>query len=190
MEKFHHLKKTFEKINYAGNAVKNREFEACSFLQCDLSESNFSNSQFTDCRFIGCNLANIKLGNATLGTLSFKECKLIGVNFSECSDFLFSVCFENCLLDYASFANKKMPKTSFLHSSLKGTDFSNANLSFAQFDNTDLAGAVFDRTNLTAANFTTALNFTIDPELNQLKKARFSRWSLGGLLTKYGLCVE
>lgn len=190
MDTLTHLNKTFEKISYAGKEVKNREFEGCRFLQCDLSDSNFSHSQFTDCQFIGCNLANIKLGSATLNTIFFKECKLIGVNFSECSDFLFHVRFENCLLDYASFAKKNMAKTIFSHSSLKGTSFSQANLSHAQFEQTDLAGAVFEQTNLTGANFTTAFNFSIDPELNRLKKARFSQYGLAGLLNKYGITIE
>jgi fluoroquinolone resistance protein len=190
MDTLTHLNKTFEKISYAGREVKNREFEACRFLQCDLSDSNFSHSTFTDCRFVGCNLANVKLGGATLNTMSFNECKLIGVNFSECSDFLFSVRFEDCLLDYASFAKKNMSKTTFSRSSLKGTTFSQANLSHALFEQTDLAGAVFEQTNLTGANFTTAYNFSIDPELNRLKKARFSQFGLAGLLSKYGIMIE
>lgn len=189
MEGLTHQDKTFEKIVYQNKAVKSREFEACTFRNCDFAGSDFSQTRFTDCTFIGCNLAMLKLHRATLSDVVFQECKLTGVNFSECEDVLFTVRFEGCILDYASFLNRKMPKTHFIHTSLKGVDFSDANLSSAMFDNTDLDRAVFHYTNLTAADLSTAFNFEIDPELNTIKKAKFSQYGLQGLLAKYKLQV-
>lgn len=189
MEGLIHEGKTFDKIVYLSKEIQNREFEQCTFRSCDFSESNFSRNRFTDCTFIGCNLAMIKLSHATLNTVIFKECKISGVNFSECEDFLFDVRFENCLLDYASFLKKKMAKTHFIHTSLKGADFSGANLKNAVFDQADLERAVFDQTALNEADFSTAFNFDIDPERNMLKKAKFSSYGLQGLLTKYDLKI-
>ena len=45
------------------------------------------------------------------------------------------------------------------------------------------------RTNLTEADFRTAQNFSIDPLENQLKKAKFSRENLEGLLEKLQLKI-
>ncbi|AHM60869.1 putative low-complexity protein [Flammeovirgaceae bacterium 311] len=190
MEPIVHQHKLFENLNYSGKALKNREFEKCSFKACDFSSSDFSGNRFTDCTFTGCNMGLMKLNQTTMDGIFFQECKLIGVNFNDCADLLFSVRFENCLLDYASFVSKKMSKASFKNSSLKSAIFSNATLNKAIFDNTDLQGAVFNRTNLQEANFITAYNFTIDPELNMVKRAKFSQQSLPGLLAKYDLQVS
>ncbi|MEJ8803928.1 pentapeptide repeat-containing protein [Pontibacter sp. H249] len=189
MKELYHEGKTFERIVYPNKESKNREFEDCTFKLCDFSESNFSQSRFTDCTFIGCNLAMLKLNRATFNNVQFKECKLTGINFSECEDTLFTVGFEHCILDYAAFQKKKMAKTKFIHTSLKGVDFSSANLSSAVFDNTDLERAVFNNTILASADLSTAFNFDIDPELNTIKGARFSQYGLQGLLTKYKLEV-
>ncbi len=189
MEPVIHQHKVFENLNYTGKEVKHREFEKCSFKHCDFSSSNFSHSRFTSCTFIACNLGLIKLNQTTLDSISFKDCKLIGINFHECADMLFSVCFEDCLLDYASFTNKKLSKTLFRNSSLKSAIFNHAILNKAIFENTDLLGAVFNRTNLQEANFSTAYNFTIDPEINVMKKAKFSQEGLPGLLAKYDIQV-
>jgi fluoroquinolone resistance protein len=190
MEEQFHEDKTFEKISYLEKVVNNRVFERCVFKQCDLSKSNFSNCRFIDCTFLACNLSMLKLRDSTLSGVIFKECKLLGINFTECADFLFSVRFENCVLDYSVFMGKKMPKTQFLNTSLKNVEFSQADLSGAKFDNTDLSGAVFQSTRLKEANFVTAINYLIDPELNTISKARFSLYGLPGLLTKYGIKIE
>lgn len=189
MESTIHQDKTFKQIVYAEKVVKNREFEGCTFKSCDFSNSNFSHSRFSDCSFIDCNLALMKLNQSTLDNITFKDCKLIGMNFHECADFLFSVRFESCLLDFVSFANKKMGKTIFNNSSLKNAVFANAQLNKALFAHTNLEGAVFNRTNLQEADFLTAYNYTIDPEQNQIRKAKFSTDGVAGLLAKYDIRI-
>jgi fluoroquinolone resistance protein len=182
-----HENKTFEKINYAGKDLKNREFEQCTFKQCDFSGSNLAQNRFSDCTFLNCNLALAKLTNTGLRNTAFTECKLIGINFSDCEDFLFSVKFNQCMLDFASFMGKKLPKTPFIHSSLKDVNFSGCNLSGASFEKTDLSGALFNKTILRQADFSSAFNFSIDPELNDIKKATFSRDGLMGLLDRHDI---
>lgn len=185
-----HTHKTFENIIYAEKVVRDREFEKCLFRGCDFSNSNFSDNRFSDCQFIGCNLGLMKLRHTTFDNIKFKDCKLIGLNFSECADLLFTVHFDNCLMDFTTFANKKMGKTSFINSSLKNAEFTNTYLSKALFDNTDLQSAVFDNTNLQEANLATAYNYTIDPERNNIKKAKFSIHGIMGLLAKYDIRLE
>ncbi len=190
MEESTHENKTFEKVIYTGKEVRNKEFEQCTFKDCDLSDSLFLNNRFTECVFTGCNLSMTKLAGSSLRDVTFKQCKLLGVNFSECEDFLFSVHFENCILDYASFMKKKMTKTKFIHTSLKQVAFTGANLSGSLFDHTDLADSIFNGTDLKEADFRTAYNYAIDPELNSIKKAKFSLHGVVGLLTKYGIRIE
>ncbi|RKR80038.1 pentapeptide repeat protein [Mucilaginibacter gracilis] len=180
----------FDKTPFPGKAHQETIFENCTFKNCDLSGINFSGSDFIDCLFDTCNFSTAKFANTGLKNASFKGCKLSGVNLGSCNDFLFAANFEDCILDYASLHKKKNKKCSFINCSMKSTDLTEADLTEAIFQNCDLQNAEFGRTILTGANLTTASNFTIDPEQNQMRKARFSQQGLIGLLGKYGIIVE
>ena len=80
-----------------------------------------------------------------------------------------------------------MSKTLFKDCALKDSDFSATDLTQAVFDNCDLQGAVFNKTVLKGADFTSSYSFMVDPELNQMKGAKFSLDGLPGLLTKYDI---
>ena len=49
---------------------------------------------------------------------------------------------------------------------------------------------MFSNTILEVADFRNTANFIIDPELNYIRKAKFSGDSLFGLLYKYNLQIE
>ena len=189
MEKPVYDNEVFDGLDYAGKAVRGKEFQSCSCIKCDLSDSVFSGNKFIDCKFDGCNLSLIKLNASYLNNVEFINSKILGVNFSECQNLLFTVSFNNCVLDYASFMNKKMTNTRFVRSSLKEATFSQANISGSLFDDCNLLDAVFNRTDLSGANFVTAFNYNIDPEINNIKKAAFSAIGLPGLLSKYNLKI-
>ena len=57
------------------------------------------------------------------------------------------------------------------------------------FKECDLYYASFHHTNLEKADFTTARNYALNPAANRLKKAKFSRYGLEGLLTGLGIEV-
>ena len=129
----------------------------------------------------------VKLTGTTLRDIKFSGCKLLGLHFEDCSDFLFSVSFDNCILNLSSFYKRKLKKIIFKNTSLQEVDFTEADLSFAQFDNCDLRGATFVGTILEKADFRNAYNYAIDPELNRIKKAKFSLSGIAGLLNKYDI---
>ena len=81
-------------------------------------------------------------------------------------------------------------KTKFDKCTLKETDFSEVNLTASVFSECDLTNAIFSNTILEKVDFRTANNFSIDPEYNKLKKAKFSSFNLEGLLYKYKLDIE
>jgi uncharacterized protein YjbI with pentapeptide repeats len=98
--------------------------------------------------------------------------------------------FERTVLDLSVFHRRKMAGKKFHDCSLKEVDFSEADLTGASFEGSDLQGAIFDQAKLGKADFRKALNFIIDPEKSQVKKARFSLEGLPGLLTKYDLDIS
>ena len=182
--------KVFESVDYSEKKLVEREFEDCSFTNCNFSKSDLRGIQFMDCHFKGCNLSLAMLDDAGIKSVAFKDCKLMGIDFSKCNDFLFSVSFENCQLDYCSFYKKKMKKTIFRGCSLKHTDFTETDLSLSILDHCDLSEAIFIQGTLEKTDFRTAKNYAFDPEINKIKKARFSMPDVVGLLTKYNIDIE
>jgi fluoroquinolone resistance protein len=120
----------------------------------------------------------------------FVDCKLLGVNFGECNPFLFSVSFNDCFLHLATFYKLKMKATKFKNCNLKEADFTETDLTSAVFDNCELVSAVFENTILEKADLRNTQNFSIDPELNRIKKAKFSLHNIRGLLEKYNIEIE
>jgi uncharacterized protein YjbI with pentapeptide repeats len=190
MENLIHIQKTFEKVVYANKKINHREFEDCIFKNCDFSNSDFSNNTFMDCEFIDCNLSMMDVSGTSLKTVGFKNCKLLGISFNACADFMFNVYFQECLLDYTTFSNKKMPKTKFNSCSMKETTFIGTTLTNSVFENCNLDNAIFNDCQLAGADFTTAYNYKIDPEFNPMKKAKFSIQGIPGLLDKYDIKIQ
>ena len=189
MEELIYVHKTFEKLIQIEKTINHREFDGCVFQNCDFSSSDFSMNTFIDCEFSNCNLSLINLKSSSLKGVVFKNCKLLGIEFNHCDDFLFEVIFYDCTIDFASFASKKMTKTLFSNCSLKEVSFLNANLFQSKFDKCNLEGALFNDTDLREVNFSTSYNFSIDPEFNKIKKARFASEAIAGLLTKYDIKI-
>jgi len=181
---------SFNKITAKQLKAYGNTFENCSFQNCDFSSEDLSNLTFTDCSFKLCNLSLSKLFKTELQNVKLSDCKLSGADFSKASDFLFEVHFDSCILDNAIFYQKKNKGAKFTNCSLIETDFTEADLSNVVFDNCNLNRAFFDRTQLKAADFTTSYNFIIDPDLNVIKKAKFSVHGLAGLLTKYDIVLK
>ena len=181
---YHNL---LEKIDFSSTKIE-REYESTVFRSCNFND--ISGIGFTDCLFESCNLSNAEVNKCKAQDITFKDCKLIGINFYQILDFGFTMHFENCMLDYASFDKKKMNKSSFKNCRLHGVNFSQTDLSKVEMEDCDLLDAIFDRTNLTGMNFTSNRNFIIDPQLNLVKKARFSASNLAGLLAKFDIIIE
>ena len=58
------------------------------------------------------------------------------------------------------------------------------------FEKADLKGAIFLTTNLDKSDFRTAFNFNINPGINSLRNAKFSRNTLDGLLSNTKIIIE
>lgn len=167
-----------------------KDFENCRFKGCDFTGVDLSDIRFADCQFTDCTLALAGVNNTAWQNVQFNGCKLSGVHFSRSSNFLFEAHFTDCILDNAVFYQKKNKKAQFINCSLIETDFTEADLTGALFKECNLNHAFFERTILKTADFSTSYNYTIDPENNLLKKAKFSVHGLPGLLSKYDIVVQ
>jgi fluoroquinolone resistance protein len=177
----------FDNTDFTVIKLAGGEYENCSFSACNFSNADISGIHFIDCRFNSCNFSLTKLASTVLRDIQFTDCKLLGLHFDHCDSFLFAANFENCNLHLSSFYKLKLKKTLFKKTALHEVDFTEADLSNAVFDHCDLAGSIFENTLLEKANLRTADNYSIDPEKNKIKKAKFSMPGIAGLLHKYDI---
>ncbi|MBZ9632462.1 pentapeptide repeat-containing protein [Salegentibacter sp. LM13S] len=179
----------FNNINFLDHSFAN-SYESCQFKNCNFSAGNLKCVLFIDCEFNECDLGNVNFDHTSFQNCNFKSCKMIGLHFNNCEPFAFSISLNDCILNHSSFYGMKLPKTIFQNSKLQEVDFSGADLSNSKFINSDLSGAVFQNTNLIKVDFLSAQNYSIDPENNKIKGAKFSLDQVSGLLNKYQITIE
>lgn len=180
----------FEKTDYKENFLAKGEYESCVFRQCDFYQSDCSEIIFIDCVFETCNLGMIQVHNTVFRDVKFTGCKMLGIHFEQCNKFGLAFRTENCVLDHSSFYQTSVKKSGFIQTSFTEVDFTDCNLTECVFDGCDLRDAKFENTILQKADLRTSYNYSIDPEQNKIKKARFSLAGIPGLLDKYDIIVE
>src|SRR5688572_18624855 len=182
--------KNFDKVNFTQTSLPKGEYENCVFNQCDFSNSDVSEIKFIDCEFKACDLSLTKINKSAFRDVTFIECKMLGLRFDTCHDFGLAFSFDSCVLNHSCFAATKIKKTTFKNSQLKEVDFTETDLTSVVFDRCDLTRATFANTVLEKADLRTSFNYSIDPEINRLKKTKFSLAGILGLLEKYDIEVD
>jgi len=180
----------FKREDFSQNPLPPAEYDNCTFIDCIFTDANLTGFIFTECRFEGCNLGMAKAKGTAFKYVTFINCKLLGFNFSIADPFLLTLKFEGCNMQLVSFYRLKIKGTKFIKCGLQEADFNETDLTGATFDGCDLNKAIFQQAVLEKADFRTAYNYSLDPELNRIKKARFSREGIAGLLMKYNISIE
>jgi len=180
----------FRNIDFASGKPIGEEYEHCVFVNCNLAKADLSHIKLIECKFDACDFSGAKMGNTSFQDVKFKDCKLLGLHFEDCNPFLFAVNFEGCQINFSSFYKLSLKQTIFKDCIMQEVDFSAADLTNASFNSCDLNGAIFENTLLEKADFRTSYNYSIRPELNRIKKAKFSIQGLAGLLDKYDIIIE
>ena len=181
---------TFDKINFTASPLPKGEYELCVFNSCDFSNTDLADIKFIDCEFHHCNLSLAGLTKTALREVKFIDCKMLGLLFYNCNDYGFAIRFDGCNLNHCSFYQRKIKKSVFANSKLNEADFTECDLTGAVFDQCDLLNAKFENTLLEKADFRTSFNYSIDPDQNYIKKAKFSLSGITGLLDKYDIDIE
>jgi uncharacterized protein YjbI with pentapeptide repeats len=172
------------------NQLEKAEYVNCQFKNCQFTELDLTGFIFDHCNFDQCNLSLVKLNQTSFRDSTFNYCKLLGLHFDHCNTFLLSFAFHNCQLNLSSFYKLKLKGTLLMHCGLEEVDFSEADLRAANFSNSNLLNAIFDQTILEKADFRNAYNYSINPERNQIKKAKFSAIGIQGLMQHWDIIIE
>jgi fluoroquinolone resistance protein len=180
----------FDKQDFTQNPLPAGDYDNCRFHNCRFSNTDLSHFTFSDCSFTDCDLSMVKTNDTAFRNTTFKGCKMLGVQFGNCNEFLFTVSFVDCNLRHASFFRLRSKKTQFIKCTLIEVDFSEADISGSVFDGSELGGAIFQNTILEKADFRQATYYSINPATNKIKKARFSSSGLAGLLDQYDIDID
>ena len=181
--------KTFKKIDFTKSSLEKAEYNYCKFIDCNFENLKLSDFKFIECEFTNCNLSNVKTANTAFQEIVFDNCKILGVHFEDCNKFLLSFSFKKCQLNLSSFYSLNIKNTKFTNCNLQDVDFTETELSSSLFDNCDLVNSIFENTILEKCDFTTSFNYIINPEINKIKKAKFSKDGLAGLLNNYDIVI-
>lgn len=179
----------FVSKNYNTDGFPQGEYENCSFRNCNFSRVNLSGINFSECEFEDCDLSNAEIRDTGFKDVKFKNCKLMGLAFNNCNEFLLYFYFERCLLNFSSFFGLKIPRTHFVNCQLQQVDFSEAILTESSFSNCELSQSVFQNSHLENCDFRGSINYSLDPENNRIAEAKFSMPEVLGLLSKYKIKV-
>lgn len=166
------------------------EFEACEFTDGNWPNSFLDNRIFLECSFYNCDLSNANLAHTRLQEMYFEDCKLSGIDFSTLDSFLLQVHFKNCILHACNFEGLDLRTSKFEACRLQRSEFTACDLRQLSFANCDLEGVRFSDCKLGSTDFTAAVNFSLDPARNQVKKMKLRQEQLAGLLEKYDLDIE
>jgi uncharacterized protein YjbI with pentapeptide repeats len=161
---------SYEEERLTGKNWQGYEFVDCDFVDCVIQQSNLSLAQFQ-----GCTLINV----------TFKDCKVVSVNFGGIHEFITpSLSFEDCVLDKSSFDSVSFKKALIKNCSAKHAYFGRADLSEADCTGTDFQGAILSNANMREADFRGSINYYIDilQEHQNIKGAKFSNPEVLNLL--------
>ncbi len=190
MQKSYFQDNNYNSRDFTKETLQLGEYENCTFTNCIFTNTNLSDFSFEECNFKECNLSNAKILNTAFKSIHFENCKLVGLQFDQCNPFLLGFLFVDCQLNLASFYQLKLKGTFFKNCILHEVDFAETDLTGSNFDDCDFSGAMFGNTNLEQTDFRTSVNFSIDPEMNRIQKAKFSTENVAGLLDKYNIRIE
>ena len=132
----------------------------------------------------------MKLYGCRFQDVHCRGCKIVGAEFFKCEKSFFSMNFTNCLIQYGNFSDLNMKNCTFKESKVKECHFTNTLLQGADFSDADLSGTLFHNCDLRKADFSSAIQYAIDPLTNTIKKARFSLPEAVGLLHGFGIVLE
>jgi uncharacterized protein YjbI with pentapeptide repeats len=170
--------------------IKQEEIENICFYKINFSFLNLAEKSFSNCKFEKCNLSNTNFKDTTFDDVNFFTSKIMGVKFSEISDYMSKMNFIDCNLSMCCFYGMEIKNTSFNNSEIIDCNFTRTNLKDSDLSNSNFDKSTFSETNLTNVNFKGSNNFAIDPTINKLEKTKFSAETAILLLKNLNIIID
>jgi len=186
-----YFEESFKNLDLADWVCVGSEFEECVFVDCNFSGATFESCNFINCSFSRCQLSLISVPYTRFFTISFLECKLIGVDWTRATwsayhkDFEMS--FRQSILNDSSFFGLTLQGLVLDECKVHDVDFREGDFSHAVMTYSDFTHSLFMRSNLQSANFAEATQYSINVLENQVKGAKFSKHEAVYLLESLGI---
>lgn len=169
---------SFSDLNCPSIIVEDKIFDSCKFINANFPESQFIRCKFVDSEFDNCDLSAAQFKSSSLNNITFVESKATGINWTMLNwprvQLSSPFQFYNSIISYSSFYSLDLPELVIEACIAHDVDFREANLQRANFHLTDFEHSQFVNTNLSEADFTEAHSYSIDPNQNHIKRAKFS----------------
>lgn len=176
----------FRDMDFSAREIVSKEFEECTFVNCDFRDAKLLHCVFEDCRFLRCDMGVMKIEGSRFTDAVFEDCKMSGVDWTKArySDIISAapMRFLYSVLDYSSFYGLGLQELEMRGCRVEDVDFRECDLSGADLRESDFSKSLFRNTDLSGADFTLAQNYTIDINVNTIKGAKFSRYEAIRLL--------
>jgi len=181
-----------QKINQNNfeNIIKEMSILDMHFYKIDFSWMKLSWKNFINCKFEKCNLSNVIINDTTLNNVDFIKSKIMWIKFNKIKQILSNFNFFDCNIILCDFKSLKMTNTIFRDSKIFESDFYYTNLEWADFSFCEMQNTIFEKTILKKACFLWSSWFFIDPNKNNLIKAKFSRDNAIELLNSLDIIIE
>ena len=192
--KAEYLDKVFTNINVSKTHLTHSAFEGCQFKGCDLSDTTIEHCKFVDCEFISCNVSMAQFKFSAFSEVVFDDSKLVGINWTQVKwpniRLTSPIKLYRSNISQSSFYDLELTEISIEDCKAHEVDFREADLSCGIFSQTDFSGSLFMHTKLHGADFRDAINYYIDPNQNEINKAKFSMPDAINLLQAFDIEIE
>ncbi|MCF7919385.1 MAG: pentapeptide repeat-containing protein [Candidatus Cloacimonetes bacterium] len=148
-------------------------YSYCKFRNLDLTAIDLSGREFIECEFEDCNISLTRIAGIKMHTVTFRNCRVQGVDFTKIDRLITEMNFNNCQIRECNYSGLELKGISFLGSEISNTDFINSDLSSAVFRNVNFREVVFHNTDLKKASFLGAKGYRINPMTNEIKGGIF-----------------
>ncbi|WP_419421259.1 pentapeptide repeat-containing protein (plasmid) [Legionella sp. D16C41] len=185
---------TFSELRLENTELKNKIFENCKFEKSNFNEVKLTACKFVDCEFLSSNLSAAQLNNSSFSETIFADCKLMGINWTKAKWPLIRLAspiqFYRSNISYSSFYALDLKELVIEECIAHDVDFREGNFSNGNFMLTDFANSHFMHTNLNSVSFLEAINYTINPTDNDIRKAKFSVPEVLNLLHSFQIEIK
>jgi len=184
----------YESVTFTADKPDFVHLDEIEFYECEFNGISFFKGQITNCRFENCKFTNCDLSLANINCsqfieVEFNNCKLAGLDWRTAMK-PFTIKFNESKLNDSIFFGLDLRGAEFINSEVRHCDFERCNMAKVSFLQSDLLNSKFSSTNLTQADFTLATNYSVDPETNKIKKAKFNQPEVLALLDGFDIIIE
>ena len=161
---------SFDDLDGAGATLADKELFRCTFRHAKLADSRWQRCAFEACVFIECDLTRAVFVQSSLRGVTFQQCKLLGVDFSSLA-LNPEVTFVGSILRYVVMKDLNLRGTCFTDCEMQDAQLVDSSFVDADFNGSDLTGASFSRCELAGADFSAARGVYFEPRQNSAKGA-------------------